>query len=95
MPRKQKAAEPGFNVFQCQLCADKPQFDQPGTFSAHMTDVHQFNMKDKYHKRMDQHLDATEWSETVYTWLNGETVFAIQQIRIPRTGEDAAWWSVE
>jgi hypothetical protein len=41
MPRKKKAPVEAFNIFQCQLCADHPQFDAGAgsPFSAHMTDV--------------------------------------------------------
>jgi len=95
MPRKKKAAAPGFNIFQCQLCADHPQFEQPGTFPAHMTDVHQMDAKAKYQKRLTMHLDATDWYQSDYEFLNGDVVFALQSIRLPRTGEDAAWWHAE
>ncbi len=89
MPRKKKAPEPGFNIYQCELCADKPQF-KAGTFSAHLTDVHQMDAKAKYHKRMKMHMDATDWYQTDYEFLNDGVVFALQSIRQPR--RDKGYW---
>jgi len=95
MPRKKKAAEPGFNVFQCQLCADHPQFDIPGAFGAHMTDVHQYDMKAKYQKSTQSHIDAADWYEWNYEWKRDGVTFALQSVRNPRHPADAEYWSDE
>lgn len=95
MTRKKKSAEPGFNIYQCRLCPEHPQFEAPGAFSAHLTDAHQMDAKATYQKRMDRHLDAADWYQTDYTWLNGDIAFALQSVRSPRFGEDAALWSDE
>lgn len=92
MPRNKKAPIEGFNIFECRLCADRPQFDgkNANTFSAHLTEAHQMDAKAQYHKRMDSHLDAQDWYEWNYTWLNDETVIAVQSVRQPRT--DRGYW---
>jgi len=95
MPRKKKAADPGFNVFQCQLCADHPQFDQPGTFSAHLTDTHQMDTKAKYQKSLTMHLDATDWYQSDYEWKHDGVTFALQSIRLPRHPADREYWARE
>lgn len=84
-PRKKKEPVQGFNVFQCQLCAEKPEIDAKD-FPAHMRDVHLLDTKAKYQKSMLQHLDATEWYQSDYEWKNGDQVFAIQSVRNPRQG---------
>lgn len=91
MARKKKAAEPGFNIFQCQLCADHPQFEQPGAFSTHLEEAHQMDAKAKYQKRMLSHMDASDWYQTDYEFLNNDVVFALQSIRLPR--QDKGYWS--
>lgn len=93
MPRKKKAAAPGFNVFQCQLCGDHPQFEAPGAFSAHLTDAHQMDAKAKYQKSMTCHLDARDWYQTDYELKHDGAVFALQSTRNPRAGGDAAYGS--
>lgn len=94
MPRKKKAAEPGFNVFRCLLCADHPQF-VAGTFSTHLADVHQMNPKAKYQKRTLAHLDAADWYQWDYEFLNDGVPFATHHVRNPRHPSDEMYWAEE
>jgi hypothetical protein len=92
MPRTKKEPVQGFNVFECRLCADRPQFDgkEGRTFSAHLIDVHQMDAKAKYRKQTDNHLDARDWYEWNYSWFDGDTLIALQSVRNPRT--DKGYW---
>jgi len=89
-PRKKKEPVQGYNVFQCQLCADKPEFEAKD-YPTHMRETHQLDSSAKYQKRMMRHLDATDWFESVYEWLKDDQLFAIQSIRTPR--HDKGYWS--
>jgi len=95
MARKKKAAEPGFNIFQCRLCPDHPQFEAgpESQFTAHMKDVHQMDMKQKFQKSTLNHLDAADWYEWNYEWKHDGVTFAIQSVRNPRHPDDALYWS--
>jgi len=93
MPRKPKTKKEPIkpsNIFQCQLCTDKPVFDQPSAFSAHIAEVHQMDPKAKYQKQLQLHMDTTDWYQSDYQWLNDGGVFAIQSVRNPRI--DRGYW---
>ena len=95
MARKKKEVEPGYNIYQCQLCTEHPQFEANGAFSAHLTDTHQMDAKAKYQKSMKAHIDAADWYQTDYEWTHDGVVFALQSVRNPRAHEDRDYWSQE
>jgi hypothetical protein len=97
MPRKKKEPAQGFNIFQCQLCADHPQFSAgpESLFTAHMTEAHQMDMKQKFQKSMVCHLDARDWYQWDYEWKRDGVTFALQSVRNPRRASYADDWSAE
>lgn len=86
MPRKEKEPGQGFNIFQCQLCPDHPQFvaGKDGVFTAHMTEVHGMDMPQKFEKASLGHIDAADWYQWDYEWKHDGVTFAVQSVRNPR-----------
>jgi len=97
MPRKKKEPVQGFNVFQCQLCTDHPQFEAGigSPFRVHMTDVHGMDMTQKFQKSTLSHIDAADWYEWAYEWKHEGVIFALQSIRAPRARADREYRRAE
>jgi len=78
--------------FQCQTCADHPEFDDPAQINQHLLTVHQLEAEPghtgpKGRRRMDMALDGSMWYQNSYTWSfsKGPTrvVIAEQEARRP------------
>ncbi len=80
-----------WNIFECQLCANKPQMS-PSEFAAHLKDTHGY-AEAKADREMSMHMDATGWHQTDYKWTKGNKVIALQSVRVARRGADKATWA--
>lgn len=80
-----------YNLFQCALCADKPEMPA-AEFAVHLKCVHGY-ADTTGQKRMLRHLDATDWHQTDWEWIKDGIVIGYQSERYPRAHADRVSWS--
>ena len=88
--KKQATEEKEMITWTCEKCEGNPTFEH-ADFIKHAAEVHSLPKDAKGQRTMLMHMDGTKWFASSYRWEFAD-FSAVQSIRTPRTGEDAAFW---
>ena len=61
-----------FDLWKCDTCADKPEFESTEAMKTHLVEVHKMDMKTtKFSKKMLCHLDGAKFFQSDYRYTGG------------------------